>query len=321
MGKDIGEKEVKSILRKYDLGDYVSYRIFPKGVAQVNLDVRTSKGRYVLRKYRIRNLDYVKCEIDLLNYLHGKRFISQVPYKARNGKQHVLSYGKPILLLNYIDGEHIESKDISNENLRDISKLLGEYHKVINGFKSKLFSKREVTDAKYILSLFGDVRRNSKKRKKDMEVSLEMIKDRLKEIKFSKDLPKGFIHSDYHAGNILFDKGKISGVLDFDDGYYSYLIFDLADLLDNYVFDSRNDFAKARLIVKNYEKERKLTRVEKESLFDALRFRIMLFAVWHMGGNLKSLNVNRGMVKDTRKLLRIEKIGKEEFYRRIFLQS
>jgi Ser/Thr protein kinase RdoA (MazF antagonist) len=312
-------KDIKKILESYNVGNYESHRQFPKGIVQINVEVKTDKGKFVLRKYRTRTLEQVKYEIELLRHLDKKKYLSQLPYQTKDKKYYVLHKNKPAVLLNYIEGNHLDVKKLTNKQLAEISQLLGKYHNIVNNFKPKFYDKRLNTDKKYILAQFPYVRKYAKKMKVDLEPSLKIVRDRLNEIEFPKILPKGSIHGDYHVGNMLFDKNKVSGILDFDDSNYSYLLFDVADLLDNFVFQNKFDFKKAKFMIKNYEKVRKLSSFEKNSLFDALRFRAMLFATWCMEFESKNeLDIKKGVVGDIRRMLRLEKIGREEFYNSIF---
>lgn len=157
------------------------------------------------------------------------------------------------------------------------------------------------------------------------EKKLNWFKKELSQIKLPDSLPKGICHCDFHFSNILFEKGKFNALIDFDDANYTFLIFDLASLINPFIpsFEWNTwfkfnkdanvfDFSESKWIVSEYIKYRPLKMIEKRYLFDVFKLTIMLDCLWYF---------KRGDANDffeKRKIDHLNNLGREEFYKKIF---
>ncbi|MDP2967086.1 MAG: phosphotransferase, partial [bacterium] len=97
-------------------------------------------------------------------------------------------------------------------------------------------------------------------------------------LNFPNNLPSGAIHEDLGKRHILWQKNKIIAIVDFDRSYYGKLILDLGEacrgwcFIDNWKKWSSKNF---QALITGYQNKRKLTRLEKEYLVDAIKFGIL----------------------------------------------
>ena len=102
---------------------------------------------------------------------------------------------------------------------------------------------------------------------------------------FSVDLPSGAIHEDLGMRHVIFKKEKISCVIDWDRFYKGYFVLDLGQAIRGWCFDDWKILNKQKLnsLLYGYTSIRELTSLEKEFLYDAVRFafveRIISFAL------------------------------------------
>jgi Ser/Thr protein kinase RdoA (MazF antagonist) len=87
-------------------------------------------------------------------------------------------------------------------------------------------------------------------------------------------LPRGAIHHDAHADNLLLDEaGRLVALLDFDDAHETFLLGDLAVLLEAWGVDrATNALAPERtgVVLRAYRARRRLSEAEQELLPDFL---------------------------------------------------
>ena len=88
------------------------------------------------------------------------------------------------------------------------------------------------------------------------------------------NIPCGVIHADLFRDNIFFKDEKISGVIDFYFSCYYFYVYDLAIVINDWCFNENGqNFHKDNClsILEEYQKLRKLSDLEKESLNILLR--------------------------------------------------
>ena len=86
-----------------------------------------------------------------------------------------------------------------------------------------------------------------------------------------KNLPAGIIHADLFIDNIFFKKNKFSGFIDFYFSCNDFLIYELAICINALCFDYKKgkynlNKSKVLNLIKGYEKVRKISNNEKNSL-------------------------------------------------------
>lgn len=107
-------------------------------------------------------------------------------------------------------------------------------------------------------------------------------------------MPKGICHCDFHSSNLLFLNGKFNALVDFDDANRTFLLFDLAALIEPFVpsfrldtwdrFDEQDnvlDYRGTKKTIAEYSKDRALKGIEKKHLFDVYNLSILFDAIWH----------------------------------------
>ena len=124
-------KELRAILSGYDLGDYINSRGFGRGADQTNMRVTTSQGPYSFRYYEKRTEDYVRFELDLLRFLHGKSYPCPAPIQQRDGSDIGMHKSKPYAIFTLLEGKH----DENSRNYRLVAPALAWLHNLTRGYK------------------------------------------------------------------------------------------------------------------------------------------------------------------------------------------
>lgn len=117
--------------------------------------------------------------------------------------------------------------------------------------------------------------------KSDFKNKIEFVGKMTKELSllyFPENLPSGTIHEDLGKRHVIWQEDEILRIIDFDRSYYGKLIFDLGEacrgwcFINNWKSWSNKNFS---AFIKSYQRKRKLTRIEKDYLIDAIKFGIL----------------------------------------------
>lgn len=127
-------------------------------------------------------------------------------------------------------------------------------------------------------------------------------------------LPQGLNHADLHGDNVLFKENKVSGILDFDDRFYGNILSDVGSGIAFWCIDDKIDFEKCRFFIQAYQKERVLSQIEKEFLYEQTQ----MFMLVHLMYWLWDKNNWKDDIKPFKVLYNLKKITKEEFMKNIF---
>jgi homoserine kinase type II len=268
--------EIKKVLKNWDIGKIQKIKLSEKGEVNYNWLVETDKGKYFLRKFLgSHSMRDLKFEIDYLKKIQNQGFSYKTPnpIATTGNKFFVKSGGKYFWLDNFIEGE---IKEIFNKGaLSEVAKMISSYHNILESLKLKCnkkdnldFARKDVlSEINGFIKKLGGVKRLSKNEKIYLDETKKLISI-LKELnvkEYSK-LKNYAIHRDLNPENILWLRGKISGVLDFENvsqGNDSF-IKDIC-LVIQYGCSDKNhklNFRKAQFFISEYRKYRKLRDTE-----------------------------------------------------------
>lgn len=272
-------QELISILKEYNLGEVKEIKKISTS-GNITFLIKVDSKKYIFRicpeGFRWRSKEEILAELELINYLNKHNFPAPCPIAKKNGDV-VIEYKNKFGYLC----KHNSGKDILDPNIKQINefgKILGWFHFLIDNYKTK--NKREhIWDLKTTQKNFLEI--------KDFILKSNFLKANAFVIKFEKEifslsfsekLPQGMIHEDLGKRHVLWQNDNISGILDFDRCYYGKLILDLGQairgwcFIDNWQKWSNQNF---KALIKGYFKKRKLSDLEKEYLFNAVKFGIL----------------------------------------------
>ncbi len=310
-----------SILSRYRLGELVKFEPLVTGTVQTNFLLKTTRGVFVLRYYENRSKKSVRFESSLLVYLHRNRYPCPAQFKNTDNVFVSMYKRKPLVIFEFVAGEHIRNPNDAQK--KQVVQKVAELHHLTEGFKPRHIEARLNYTIENCRNLayqkvrnVGTLAARSK---------LKWFEDELRILCLPTSLPKGVCHCDFHFSNILFKNGEFKALIDFDDANYTYLIYDLAALLNPFVrsfqwdtwFNFRKnadifDFREVRKTVEAYREHRELTRMETEYLFDVFKLSILYDCIWYY---------ERGGVEDffeKRKIAALNWLGRETFYHLVF---
>ena len=99
-----------------------------------------------------------------------------------------------------------------------------------------------------------------------MKISLDLVKNN-----WPKNLPSGIIHSDLFIDNIIFNKKKLNGFIDFYFSCNDFYAYELSICINSLCFDKKGrkflyNKSKGRNLINGYQSIRRLSIRERNSL-------------------------------------------------------
>ncbi len=267
------ENITKAFEKNYNLGTVKNIEPLKKGVANKLYKIETSQGDYVF-KVAIRNTEEnrVLHEVEFLNMLEG--IPSPKPIKIKSG-DYIFSFENfSAFVYSFLSGEPQEKFDVSmrkqaGEALAHIHNQSGNFSTSVSKYRIRLW---DIPGYYPLETLHQSIVKviNNKEIREAALYAYEHIEEYYVD---SKNLPVGSMHMDFKPENILFENGKISGIVDFDNSYIGPLALDFAFSLlwfgkeeDGLKLKNMKEFLDA------YQSIRPLSDVEKASLYPYIHF-------------------------------------------------
>ena len=280
------KREIRELLSNWTIGELVSCRQARKGVVNINWIIKTTQGKYVLRKVaHFTKIENLKFEVDYLTYLKEHDFPYRIPAptKTRNRKNLLKFKDSYFWLYEYIEGRDI--KRFGHSELRECAKMMAIYHKIIesSGLGNKKDSD-EVFNRKPVLKELEKFRAQALAKDKQDRKDRIFLKESSILIPLMKSLdgqeyskfPKYPIHRDVNPENTLWKNKKLVGLVDFENvgTINDTMIKDISVMLQYSCRDRKQkhklDLKLAKFFLKEYRKYRQLSDKEIEFLPDII---------------------------------------------------
>jgi homoserine kinase type II len=299
-----------AILSQYDLGVYTHSEAIQRGTVQTNYFIQTTQGKFVFRYYENRSKEAVLFESDLLTYLTKHHYPCPVQVKNTQGAYVGMYRNKPYVISEFRDGQPVEQPNA--HHWHQLIQRTAELQKLTRGFRSKYVRYRWNYDPDLCLALAqaeaARINTQSAHRK------FAWLARELTTLDLPPSLPKGICHCDFHFSNILFQGDEFVALLDFDDANHTFLQFDLVGLIEYWAWANTADMldvTKARSVVQEYMKHRRLPLVEQQHLYDVYELSILFDCVWYFGRG------DANDFREKRKIEALQSLGRQQFFREL----
>ena len=264
---ELNEDDIKNISFNYGLLDYISFTPIYEGIQNSNYIISTISNKYIFTifddTYVAKNLQIF---LDLMLFLNRSGF--KCPCPITNKNNNLVSYlnNKPSSLVSFIKGKSLTRHRVTH--LYYLAQSIAQLHSIALIFPytikkrfNKKFYNSTINDHLNIIANYNSNLIN---------IFNNTLFEYTNLIKVN--LPTGIIHGDLFPDNVLFDKGEISGFIDFYYASKDYLISDIAIVIISWCFTSKNDktveldIKKVRMLLSSYHKIRNISYSELISL-------------------------------------------------------
>ncbi|CAM3488464.1 homoserine kinase [Parendozoicomonas haliclonae] len=232
------EQEFRDFLSLYDEGELVNWQGIEAGIENTNYFVNTrhpAKGdqQFVLTIFEYLPKEKLPFFIRFMELLAKSGLPVPAPVHGRDDLSLKELKGKPCMLQPRLDGNHIEADDLTVEQCRLIGDSLARVH--VAGQKAS-FTQDNFRGMDWIGMQVS--RLSTLLPEDERKLQAEQWQAITAEFNDETDLPRGLIHADLFVDNVLFHKGKVSGIIDFFQSCEDWLLYDVAVTVNDWCLKS-----------------------------------------------------------------------------------
>jgi homoserine kinase type II len=270
------KKDANAIAADYGLPKVLSVRAVREGSVNTHYLLETVRGKFIVKIDEVKSEIEVKRELDLLLFLRKHGFPCPVPLADRRGRHCRDWNGKQLSVYRYIDGHGVAPDDLSAPQLENIGRVLADLHLITKAYKKGVDSRFSFDRvAEIYAGVRGRLPHYLKKIVRTLDEELEYLQNYLE-----TKLPKGIIHGDLFADNLMLKGEKVVAVLDFEAAGRGKFIFDLATAVNSLCFENgRYALKKFESLIAGYETLRTLSLAEWDAFPNELRFSALRFTI------------------------------------------
>jgi len=272
----LDHRMVVSLVATYGLGKLNKMVGIPVGSVNTHYLLETSKGKVILKIDEAKSFPDAERELALLRFLHERRFPCPHPLVDRDGQYFHVYKGKPLSLYALLNGKSVAEIQLTTAHIEHIGETLATLHQLSPGYPKEEDNR---FSAPRLFDLYQEVKDRLPGYLRHLT---HMLDDEVSyQQQYQEDrLPKGIIHGDLFADNLLFRKDQIVGVLDFEAACYGKFIYDVATAVNALCYlDGRYVIERFDALLAGYQRVRTLTLTEWDAFPNELRFSAFRFTI------------------------------------------
>ncbi|NCF79169.1 MAG: homoserine kinase [Alphaproteobacteria bacterium] len=262
----INDAQLAAFMADYALGDVKGFKGIAAGVQNSNYLVDMADRRLILTLYEDtqtgvdpNDLPYF---LGLMQHLAAADIACPTPLLRQDGTLSGTLAGRPAALVSFLPGRSTVTP--KPPQCRAVGAALGELHLAGEGFAMRRANTQGPDNWR---RLFDASAARADEAAPDLAA---FMRDELARIEaaWPQDLPQGVIHADLFPDNVFFEKGAVSGLIDFYFACHDVLAYDLAIMLNAWCFEADVNFniTKARLLLAGYQSVRPMSADEIAAL-------------------------------------------------------
>ena len=257
----VSQDQLAAWLRHYSVGALEKLEPIKSGIENTNYFVTTSQGRYVLTLFERLPAAELPFYLNLMAHLARHGIPCPAPIADLSDAYLGALNGKPAALVTRLPGRSVEAP--GEAECRELGALLARLHLAGRSYPAYLENPRGP--------------RWWRTAARDVQPFLDAARWRLLEgeLEFQSqhrfpDLPRGPVHADLFRDNALFERGRLSGVIDFYFAGVDCLLYDVAVCANDWCLvdpasDARLDAARTRAFLAAYDALRPFAPAEREA--------------------------------------------------------
>jgi homoserine kinase type II len=246
--------ELTAWLAEYNVGTPSDLRGISAGIENTNYFVDTGAGRYVLTLFEKLTAAELPFYLELMAHLADRGIPSARPLPNRSGKLLGELNGKPAALVSFLPGTDVESP--TPAQCAAVGAMLARIHLAGQSYGKRMENPRGLSWWRTVMPEIIGFLSTDEASLLESEVAFQ-ARQQLDE------LPRGAVHGDLFRDNVLFESGRIAGVIDFYFACTDSLLYDVAICANDWcVRDGRLDDARTAALLDAYRTGRPLSAAE-----------------------------------------------------------
>jgi homoserine kinase type II len=257
----VSESQLAAWLTTYSVGAPLALEPIAAGIENTNYFVTTRQGRYVLTLFERLPARQLPFYLGLMAHLARHGIPCPAPIADLSDRYLSELNGKPAALVTRLPGASVERSEVAS--CAALGALLGRMHLAGRSYAGYLENPRGL---RWWRSAASEVRPL-------LEPAGQALLD--EELRFQSlhrfpDLPRGPVHADLFRDNVLFEEGRLSGVIDFYFAGVDCLLYDVAVCANDWCLadperDPRLEPERTTALLDAYEALRPLSAPERDA--------------------------------------------------------
>jgi len=309
----VPEAELRRLAAEYPLGALRGYQGLEVGTVNTSYRLDLDAGRYFLRLYEEQPFEGAVREAEVLQWL-GRTVPTPAPVPARDGAATRRVLGKPAALFPWVEGEILCQKRVTVDAAQAVGRTLARIHAAGHAPGAVLDGGRfgPLPLAERCARIRGSSDPDARALAGPLEEAARAFATRRR-----ADLPSGLVHGDLFRDNVLWQKGDLVAVLDFESAHDGPFVYDLAVTLLSWTYGDAFDFALGRALCDGYRAERALAPAERAALFDEAVFATLRFTVTRITD--EAIRIGKRWQRFAGRRAALEVLGADAFVARLGL--
>jgi homoserine kinase type II len=254
----VSREQLETFLGLYDEGPLVDFRGINAGIENSNFFVTTERGQFVLTLFEKHAAHELPFFLNLMAHLAEHDVPSAHPIPDRSGKYLQCLNGKPAALVRRLTGESPHNPSL--EHCRAVGRGLARLHLAARDYPGYRDNDRGYTWWLAVREVLHSRLNEEDARLLDAELRFQG-QDRY------AGLRRGVIHADLFRDNAMFVDDRLTGIIDFYYACNDVLLYDVAITANDWCSNPGGslDTVKAGALVEAYDRERRLTALERRA--------------------------------------------------------
>ena len=263
--------ELRDWLADYNVGTLIEHQGISAGIENTNYFVYTTAGRYVLTLFEKLTPAELPFYLGLMAHVADHGVPSARPLPDRAGSFLGALNGKPAALVSFLPGKDIETPEPAH--CAAVGSMLARIHLAGQSYPRRMRNPRGLSWWQQVLPEIEGFLPPDEARFLRSEVGHQARNP-------PAGLPEGAIHADLFRDNVLFEKLRIAGVIDFYFACTDALLYDIAITVNDWCVldDGALDAPRARALLDAYAAARPY--VESEVAAWPLMLRAAALRFW-----------------------------------------
>ena len=262
--------ELGAWLSDYNVGTLSDLQGISAGIENTNYFVYTTAGRYVLTIFEKLTAAELPFYLDLMAHLADHGVPSARPVRDLSGNLLGELKGKPAALVSFLPGNDVEVPRVTH--CAAVGAALARMHLAGQSYRNRMENPRGLSWWRQVLpEIVAFLPAGEATLLRD-EVDFQSASR-------ADGLPRGAIHGDLFRDNVLFERARISGVIDFYFACTDSLLYDVAIAVNDWCIrgDGGLDETLARALLEAYAKARPYVEAETAAWPGLLRAAALRF--------------------------------------------